>query len=311
MPKLPAPTEPEAVPRLAATFPRFKALPSFPLEKYSEWLESAWIQPVSAIEWQCAAHWKMGPRTVQDSMYFWIIEGTGWGEIQGLGPRFRMEPGGWVLMPEGLTHTLRQDPGQVMKVIAVHFHAKVYGALNLLELLGYPAYIPPKAGNEIIDQISKELCREFAVKAPGRRSAMQAQLLQLFIWPLRERGAFFNPVSTAQSADWPRLLPVLSWIEQNLEDSELSIAQLAKRVHLSEVQFRKIFRRAVGQSPTRFIQRRRIQKSSALLINSLLTVEQISVECGFNDPAFFNRIFKTHMGISPGNFRKRNKELFV
>jgi transcriptional regulator GlxA family with amidase domain len=48
-----------------------------------------------------------------------------------------------------------------------------------------------------------------------------------------------------------------------------------------------------------------IAEAKALLMNTSMSVQQISLELHFPNQSFFGKYFKSHMGISPGEFRSR------
>ncbi len=83
----------------------------------------------------------------------------------------------------------------------------------------------------------------------------------------------------------------------------VSIAQLAESCGISETYFRKLFQRAYGVSPMAYITNRRISYARELLVNTGLSIEDISYDSGYRDPAYFCRIFKKTCGMSPGEYR--------
>ena len=46
-----------------------------------------------------------------------------------------------------------------------------------------------------------------------------------------------------------------------------------------------------------------------LLLNNEYNIKEIAYRLGFYDDAYFSRVFKNHYGITPGEYRKRRKEL--
>ncbi|MCK6472031.1 MAG: AraC family transcriptional regulator [Planctomycetes bacterium] len=284
-------------------FPRFSPGPNVPDERLDQWLEAVRITPLSSHEWQCSERWELGPRIVNDSMWHWIESGSGWGRVGAEGKRFRIKAGDLVLMPQGAEHNIRQDKGVAMHLFAVHFHAHVYGSINLLDLLGFPGHLPGGPKTPYADAC-KRLAREFAVKAPGWRRSMGNTILQVLLYMIREEGERFRaPHAKAAHAELPRLLPALEFIDRNLDDRHLKVLDLAKQLFVSEVQFRKLFRRVTGMSPVRFLQRRRIERACSLLRGSDLGIEQIAEQCGFADASFFCRVFKHWTKMTPGHYR--------
>jgi AraC-like DNA-binding protein len=83
----------------------------------------------------------------------------------------------------------------------------------------------------------------------------------------------------------------------------LDIAALAKIAIASEAHFIRSFKATFGETPHRYLQRRRIERAMALLRTSDLTVGEIVVEVGMASTATFTRTFKEIVGRTPSEFR--------
>src|SRR5690606_16332378 len=62
---------------------------------------------------------------------------------------------------------------------------------------------------------------------------------------------------------------------------------------------------AVGMAPLAYVQRLRIEDAKRRLESSAVSVDEISWRVGYEDPAFFRRLFKRVTGMTPGHYRKR------
>jgi AraC-like DNA-binding protein len=284
------------------TFPRFPdELCLNALESYFSALE---ISPISAVDWQCNELWSIESRIVPDSMFFYIYEGFGQGHVED--KHFDLQPGDMMIMPKGAAHGASQKKGHVFRLSSVHFHPLVFGGVNILDLLGFPVHVRTEKGrDDIIETCVRQLDQEFAVKAPGYRRAAASCLMQIFLHIVRHFGSTFTPpFATDKSAELRRLLPAFDYLERNIEDGSVCIGDLAKTVHLSEVQFRKLFGRVTGLSPARYIQSRRIERACRLLRESDASIEQAASATGFADTAFFCRVFKSWTKSTPTEYRR-------
>jgi len=66
-----------------------------------------------------------------------------------------------------------------------------------------------------------------------------------------------------------------------------------------------LFHRETGVSLSGFLQRIRVEKSCSLLAKSRMSVSAIAQEVGYSDIKHFNGVFRSHMGVSPREFRAR------
>jgi len=284
-----------------ATFAPYDQALSIPA--LDAWLEGLQVSFVSAVDWFCTPKWQLGPRVIPDSMFFLFEEGHGYGAVDG--ERFEIQAGDLMLIPQGATHWVRQDPGTTMRLSSVHFHAHVFGGINILELLGFPVHIRPQLPRDLLLQtIPRQLDRDAERIPPGHRQYAAAALTQWLLHLIRHFGPHFKPPYTSERIhELRRLLPAFDYLERNIADGSVSISDLSKRVFVSEVQFRKLFRRVTGMSPVRYIQQRRVQRACRLLRESTASLEEIARDVGFNDAPFFCRVFKSWTKTTPAQYR--------
>lgn len=76
-------------------------------------------------------------------------------------------------------------------------------------------------------------------------------------------------------------------------------AATAMAVGLSQSHLRALFEKWVGESPQQFHARCRIDEARRLLYQNTLTVSQIAMLVGFDDPRYFSRVFKQITGVPP------------
>ena len=84
----------------------------------------------------------------------------------------------------------------------------------------------------------------------------------------------------------------------------LRIPELARLENLSNSRFITVFRERMGISPAAYIIKKRMSAACELLENTDISVKQVGILVGYNDPHFFSKIFKRHLGLSPVEYRK-------
>lgn len=100
-----------------------------------------------------------------------------------------------------------------------------------------------------------------------------------------------------------RLARVLDYIESRL-DEPMTLAEIAAEANLSPFHFSRCFKRTLGVSLGNFVAMRRIERASALLLQSHQPLAEIALAVGFENQASFTRRFQRETGLSPGRFRK-------
>lgn len=85
----------------------------------------------------------------------------------------------------------------------------------------------------------------------------------------------------------------------------LDIPSLARLAHSSPAHFSRQFRAVFGETPHRYLQRRRVERAMELLRETDRPVTEICFEVGFNSLGTFSRTFSEIVGESPSSYRKR------
>jgi transcriptional regulator GlxA family with amidase domain len=83
------------------------------------------------------------------------------------------------------------------------------------------------------------------------------------------------------------------------------VDEVIKRSKLAERTFKRRFTAATGHAPIAYVQRLRIEDAKRRLERTDASVDEISWRVGYEDPAFFRRLFKRTTGMAPGAYRKR------
>ncbi|MBQ2259157.1 MAG: helix-turn-helix domain-containing protein [Spirochaetales bacterium] len=96
----------------------------------------------------------------------------------------------------------------------------------------------------------------------------------------------------------------IAFINKNAS-SQISRWQLAAAVNISEDYLTRIFRREIGISPWDYLNRYRIQLACKMLTQTGASVNEIASDTGFQDQAYFCRVFKKVKGFPPGHIRQR------
>jgi AraC family transcriptional regulator len=100
-----------------------------------------------------------------------------------------------------------------------------------------------------------------------------------------------------------RINRVIDHIELNL-DSPLKLETLAGVANFSPFHFHRIFRAILGETLNQFIQRIRVEKAAAQLVdNPKKSITEIAFDCGFSGSDTFARAFKNTFGISASRWR--------
>ena len=85
----------------------------------------------------------------------------------------------------------------------------------------------------------------------------------------------------------------------------LDVPALARVAYISPAHFSREFRATFGETPHRYLQRRRVERAMELLRETDRPVTEICLDVGFNSLGTFSRTFREVVGESPSRYRAR------
>lgn len=103
-----------------------------------------------------------------------------------------------------------------------------------------------------------------------------------------------------------RISTILDLIHARV-DLDLSLKDLAGEVYMSESHFSHVFKDVMGVPPKRYVISAKMEKARELLLMSNQPLSDIALSLGYDEPAYFSRLFKKQWGISPAEFRNSGK----
>ena len=105
------------------------------------------------------------------------------------------------------------------------------------------------------------------------------------------------------------LIKAIEYIKKNFHQEDISLKKVATEVCLSQYYFSHIFKKELGMNFIEYLTRVRLEEAAKLLNNPGLNINQIAFAVGYQDPAYFSKLFKKHKKISPLNYRNnKNKK---
>jgi transcriptional regulator GlxA family with amidase domain len=134
-------------------------------------------------------------------------------------------------------------------------------------------------------------------------TAMQVARVHLIDWHHVGQQPFARIARTAQ-ADDAVIARCQAWIAEHYADPAPVVAML-RLSGLSERTFTRRFRQATGLAPLEYVHMLRIKEAKQMLEAGNAPVEEIAAEVGYGDPAFFSRLFRRKVNLTPAQYRRR------
>lgn len=122
-------------------------------------------------------------------------------------------------------------------------------------------------------------------------------LLAKLVYCVREQG---EPVSEQSDA--------VGWrIKKYIDDKyleQITLDDMSRDMYLNAYYLSHSFKSIIGYSPMQYVIRRRIGEAQNLLLNTDKTITEIAMQCGYNNSNYFQAVFRSIVGMPPGQYRK-------
>lgn len=194
-------------------------------------------------------------------------------------------------------------PFQVMHLyLSVPLFERV--AKEVLGGNGPPVLLDVSGGKD--EQLSHLLAlihQELAAEGKGSQLFVQGLAQSLTVHLIR------NYVSEDRQDNRQTALPgfklrrAMAYLEAHLADP-FNLAQLAVAVGMSEFHFSRLFKKATGLSPSRYLIRQRVAKAQQLLQETDTSIIEIGLAVGYSSPSHFAQVFRRETGLPPSHYRR-------
>ena len=155
---------------------------------------------------------------------------------------------------------------------------------------------------EEMDALILRLINELGKKDAGYKIYARALLIEILFIILR-----CSPkkmiVSESSAKSNFSLIQVISEMEKYPEKN-YNLTDMAKKANMCVSGFTKKFRNLLGVSSMEYLLSLRIEKAEQMLLKSMMSVYEISEQCGFYDINHFIKVFRRFRGNTPAKFRK-------
>ena len=170
-------------------------------------------------------------------------------------------------------------------MIVVHFNSLSYHSKDI-------EYFYPEE-KEKMASLFKEIALCWNKKTASYKHKASAILYEIFALCYEE-----NTKSLINS----KIADSVKYIQKNCLKPDFSLAEAAKKSFISDVYFRKLFKKEFNVSPKKYVIDTKIRHAESLINSGLYTLKEISALCGYTDYKYFSVEFKKITGKSPSEY---------
>ena len=238
------------------------------------------------------------------SMLIYCTDGKGWYRIKG--KEYRIEQNQYIIIPANEPYAFGADEKDPWTIYWLHFRGKM--SASFYPQHPNPVSILPGEYSRLQDrtQLFEEIYSCFSMGYIKEYMSYSSMCLYLFM------GSFlwleqFRHYKIPSHREYPFSSRVIHYMQENI-DHNLTLEQLAAYFKYSPSHFSMLFQKETGSSPINYFIRLKIQKACQYIELTNLKLNEIALRLGFEEPAYFSRLFTKVMGISPSAYRAKESE---
>ncbi|WP_415950998.1 helix-turn-helix domain-containing protein [Streptomyces sp. KLOTTS4A1] len=234
----------------------------------------------------------VGPRTLDHHVAMVICSGGGWYRLPD-GRRLAVTAPALVWLLPGVPHQYGADPQTGWDEAFVDFTGPATGTYTELGYIAADRPVVPLGDSGPARAVITRIARAARAGNPLLEVETGAAVHELLVALRRSRADLApdgDPVLEALARD--AYLP-------------LSVAEHATRLGMTPAELRTAVRRGAGRSPKDYLLSIRLGRAKELLTATELPVAAVARRVGYDDPAYFSRLFARRVGLAPVRFRER------
>jgi len=226
-----------------------------------------------------------------------IVSGKGY--VMDGGERRELQAGSGFLYGPGESQNYGTDPDDPWDVRWVHFIGEGIEQLLSGKGQGEAWLFTLTQQRSRVEQALEKLTRLSEAFESANEPVISSALYEVLAALLHDAGRHRR---LAGSGTREKMFEVADYIRANCA-GKLNLTSIADKAGYSPYHFTRIFRDAVGKSPTHYMTECRILLAKNLLVSTPLAIKQIAYETGFSQSSYFISQFHRMTGMTPQQFR--------
>ena len=199
---------------------------------------------------------------------------------------YQADNGAVLFIPVGHTYKIQSDTEHILCI-----NLNTFGDTTPSPQVFIPRNIP------VLAEAFESIYQTWNSKRPGYYHKCMSLLYQILSQLDKQCSA------TYQSPSFLSIKHAVQYMHEHFTDPAMKVSTLCQIANLSDTQFRRHFFEVYQTTPVKYLQTLRVNFASDLLVNSSLSVDEISFMSGFSDPKYFSFVFKKLKHYPPSAFR--------
>ncbi len=243
-------------------------------------------------------HLRMRTEGAKQYIFIYCTAGEGWLKINKR--RIIVSPNHFIIIPKKTPHTYGSNERKPWSIYWMHFDGAAAADLFARYNVKGARAMPVPYESVIIkkfDQIYTILKNNYLETQLELANILGLSFLATFIYHDYE-------TVTSEIGDGKIVNRIIAFLEDNVE-KPLKSQEITSRFNYSQSYIFGLFKKRTGYSLIHFFNLKKVQRACEYLKYSDFNIKEISFRVGFQDPLYFSRLFKKHMGVSPKVYRNQ------
>ena len=169
---------------------------------------------------------------------------------------------------------------------------------DLISVEKFPAYLEICQLLENMTRLYIQDATAFYLEAEGLTLQVLARLIRVF------STSVLPPDKKGDRLTANRLRDIISYVEEHYQEP-VTLQDAADLAGLGKEAFCRFFKNIFHMTPVEYINHYRISQSIKMLQSGRRSILEICLDCGFESPSYFVKLFKKETGFTPAEYRKR------
>jgi AraC-like DNA-binding protein len=251
---------------------------------------------------RAANHVMKRPQGCGTALMIYCCSGSGFYSING-NPLKVLSAGELVIFPPHIPHEYYASGENPWSIYWVHFKGTSYEPFYQMVSARLPLHIDDIIGDRLKELFNQCFC---ILQLPYHEEEF-LYLCQLVATMLALVSCSTRSIIQLSLSGGQGIEKAVGYMQAHLRE-EVTLGELAKAARFSTSHLYYLFKHSTGYAPIEFFLKTKIQAAARDLYFSSLTVKDIAMSYGIEDPYYFSRLFKKIMGMSPQNYRNKSKD---